>query len=353
MVPIDLGWNRNRMEVATKMSKRMVDISVCIATYNSAKTLRVCLDSILQQSVKPREVLVCDGGSTDGTLKILEEYPVKIVATNMKGVGSARNVLTSAASGKIVAWIDSDVAIAANWLELMEKIHEDHSEIDSLSSLMRLVDTKEAEEKSKIPVHLKKMVLKTIDVRAREISQSALTIKKDVIQRAGGYDPFFEWGEEWDLKIRLSRIGARLNLIQACLAYHIRLERFLKWTERLLLHDMRPRDLIYAGNFLCFLYKYGPWYVKYNKAHFASFVLRLWLLYSLIGIVALPLPALVSLIFAVITNLVACKIHHERLRFGFLLDQLLKALGEHRNFFRVVVYKIQQYNAKPKSFHGN
>jgi len=31
------------------------------------------------------------------------------------------------------------------------------------------------------------------------ISQSALTIKRDVIQKAGGYDPLFEWGEEWDL----------------------------------------------------------------------------------------------------------------------------------------------------------
>jgi len=59
------------------ISKQIVDISVCIATYNSEKTLRACLDSIFRQTVKPKEVLVCDGGSTDRTLEVLKEYPVK------------------------------------------------------------------------------------------------------------------------------------------------------------------------------------------------------------------------------------------------------------------------------------
>jgi len=73
------------------MPIQKTDISVCIPTYNSTKTLRICLDSIFRQAFKPKEVLVCDGGSTDRTLEILKEYPVKIVATDVKSVGARMN----------------------------------------------------------------------------------------------------------------------------------------------------------------------------------------------------------------------------------------------------------------------
>lgn len=308
---------------------RDADISVCVATYNSAKTLKVCLDSIFRQTIKPREVLVCDGGSTDRTLEILEEYPVRIVATNVKGVGSARNVLVSAALGKIIAWIDSDIAVPINWLELRKKIHEENPEIDCLSGLLLITKTEEANKRSKVPIH------NEIDLTpSKRFSQSALTIKRDVIRKVGGYDPFFEWGEDWDFTIRLIRTGTRLYWSKSCIAYHMRQQRFMNWNLR---------ELILGGNFLCFFSKYGFWYLRFNPAHFMAFLLRLWLLYSFLGIVFLPKLALVSLAMAGLINLIAFKIHYKNLRFGYLLEQVLKALGEHRNLIRSIIYRMQ-YN---------
>jgi len=52
-------------------------ISVAIATYNGEKYLRKQLDSIYNQTIKPKEIIVCDDCSTDGTIKILEEYKNK------------------------------------------------------------------------------------------------------------------------------------------------------------------------------------------------------------------------------------------------------------------------------------
>lgn len=317
------------------MPKQTVDISVCIPTYNCEKTLKICLDSIFRQTVKPREVLVCDGGSTDRTLEILKEYPVKIIATNVRGIGSARNILASAASGRIIAWIDSDVAIPINWLELRDEIHEERSEIDCLSNFTGLMAAEYAERRSRMPVSLKEVVLRP----CKEISQSALTVKRAVIQRVGGYDPLFEWGEEKDLKLRLLRNNAGLYCSEAWLAYHIRSHKFLRWTRAFLLHNLRPRDLIFAGNFTCFLFKYGLRYIKYDPRHFVSFLLRLWLLYSLLGMAILPRIAFISFLLAVIVNEVACKMHHKRWRIGFLSDQVLKALGEHRNLLRSIVYR--------------
>jgi glycosyltransferase involved in cell wall biosynthesis len=289
--------------------------------------------------VKPREVLVCDGGSTDGTLDILKEYPVKIVATNVRGVGSARNVLASEASGEIIAWLDSDTVIPVNWLELREKVHREHPEIDCLSAPLPVVSLKEAIEKSKARIS-SEMDLKPCDM----VVQGGLTIKRDVIQRVGGYDPFFEWGEDWDFRTRLLRIGAGVYCTETCPSYHIRSERFVEsWVRRyILLHALEPRKFILAGNFLCFLFKYGPWYIRFNPRHFVTFLLRLWLLYSLFGIVVFPGLALISLFLALLTNLVACRIHHGRLGFGFVLEQIFKALGEHRNLVRSIIYRMHK-----------
>ena len=312
--------------------KGTADISVCVATYNSEQTLRVCLDSIFRQTIEPGEVLVCDGGSRDGTLEILKEYPVKIIATDVEGVGSARNVLASAASGRIVAWVDSDIAIPVNWLELREKIHKEHPKIVCLSSSLPVLTTEEADRRYKIPISL------PIDVNpSKRISQSALTIKRELVRKVEGYDPFFEWGEDWDLTIRLLRMGAGLYWTETCLAYHMREKKFMNWT---------PRELILGGNFMCFLSKYGQWYIKFSPLHFAAFLLRLWLLYSLLGLLIFPLLALISLSLAGITNLIASKIYHKTLRPGYLLEQILKALGEHRNLFRSIFHRRKHHEVK-------
>lgn len=53
-------------------------IAVIIVTYNAAKTLQACLNSIFKQTHKNIELIVIDGASTDGTIKILEENDLKI-----------------------------------------------------------------------------------------------------------------------------------------------------------------------------------------------------------------------------------------------------------------------------------
>lgn len=52
----------------------MSQVSICIPTYNGARYLEACLDSVLSQTYKDIEILVVDDGSTDATLEIIERY---------------------------------------------------------------------------------------------------------------------------------------------------------------------------------------------------------------------------------------------------------------------------------------
>ncbi|NKE66625.1 glycosyltransferase [Ramlibacter sp. RBP-2] len=89
-------------------------VSVVIATYNSAATLRDALESVVRQSV-PVELVVIDGNSQDGTLDILQRYRAHVawlVSEPDRGVYDALNKGVALASGEYVYVLGSDDVLA-------------------------------------------------------------------------------------------------------------------------------------------------------------------------------------------------------------------------------------------------
>ncbi len=91
-------------------------ISVIIATKNEERYLRRCLLSLDRQREFVEEIIVADGGSTDGTLDIAEEY-ADIVISDVKldTPGKARNEGASRAKGSILAFVDADTIVGSSW----------------------------------------------------------------------------------------------------------------------------------------------------------------------------------------------------------------------------------------------
>jgi hypothetical protein len=90
-------------------------VSFVIPTRNQAPFLRRCLDSCLAQGLPGAEVLVQDGGSTDGTQDVLASYGDRIrwVSAPDGGQAQAVNRAVARASGEVIAWINSDDYYAA------------------------------------------------------------------------------------------------------------------------------------------------------------------------------------------------------------------------------------------------
>ena len=55
--------------------KKGITISLIIATYNWPEALRLCLDSILRQTILPSEIIIADDGSDERTTKLIHEIP--------------------------------------------------------------------------------------------------------------------------------------------------------------------------------------------------------------------------------------------------------------------------------------
>ncbi len=88
-------------------------ISIIIPVFNVELYLRDCLDSIVNQSFSEIEIICVNDGSCDGSLSILHEYAsrdsrIKIIDKPNGGQSVARNIALSVATGKYIAFIDSD-----------------------------------------------------------------------------------------------------------------------------------------------------------------------------------------------------------------------------------------------------
>lgn len=85
-------------------------ISVIIPAYNAETSINVCIESVLNQTMPSKEIIVINDGSTDGTADIACSHGSKVIYLEQenKGQGAARNAGLSIAKGKYVAFLDAD-----------------------------------------------------------------------------------------------------------------------------------------------------------------------------------------------------------------------------------------------------
>lgn len=119
-------------------------VSVCIGAYNRKGTIRECVDSVLAQTWKNREIVVVDDASTDGTREILQEYGERIRLicrdSNSGICPVTRNQAARAAKGDYVAFLDSDDVWYPEKLEKQVAFLESHPDIPLCHTLCNVID---------------------------------------------------------------------------------------------------------------------------------------------------------------------------------------------------------------------
>jgi glycosyltransferase involved in cell wall biosynthesis len=92
-------------------------VSVIVCSYNGAKTLAACLESLGKINYPHYEVILVDDGSTDNTAGIAAQFPhVRYIHQTNHGLSHARNTGAAAAQGEVFAYTDSDCMADPDWL---------------------------------------------------------------------------------------------------------------------------------------------------------------------------------------------------------------------------------------------
>ena len=180
-------------------------ISVVIPTLNRINTLQRALDSVLNQTYKPAEIIVVDNGSSDGTLKFLrEQYPkITILTENKIGVSSARNKGIKKSINQWIALLDSDDAWHPRKLEIQTSM------LDSALKEYNLIHTDEVWFRNNKHINQMKKHKKQggyIFERCLSlccISPSSVLFKKNILDKVGLFDESLPVCEDYDMWLKI------------------------------------------------------------------------------------------------------------------------------------------------------
>lgn len=99
-------------------------VTIIIPVYNVEEYLEQCIESVCAQTYKNLEIILVDDGSTDKSAQICDRYAlddkrIKVIHQKNKGLSAARNKGLENAAGKYISFIDSDDAVALNYIETL------------------------------------------------------------------------------------------------------------------------------------------------------------------------------------------------------------------------------------------
>ena len=100
------------------------EVSVYVPAFNAEKTIELCIDAILKQTIKPRTILIINDCSTDRTAEILKSFGDKIKVIHNKtnlGLSHSMNIASNYLKTRYIAKIDADVELFPNWIEILLK----------------------------------------------------------------------------------------------------------------------------------------------------------------------------------------------------------------------------------------
>ncbi len=124
-------------------NQQRISVSVVIPTYNRAAYIGDAIESALNQTRVPDEILVIDDGSTDNTPEVLSQFdaPVTVIRQHNRGRSAARNVGLSQATGDAVLFLDSDDLLMPDCVERLADTLEEHPEVGVAYSDAYLCDS--------------------------------------------------------------------------------------------------------------------------------------------------------------------------------------------------------------------
>lgn len=190
-------------------------VTIVTPSYNSARYLPETIASVLSQDYSRIEYIVVDGGSTDETLALLENYRgrLRFITGKDKGPSDAIHRGFSQAKGEILAWINADDTYLSGAVRTGVDFLEAHTEIDVVYGEGYWVD----ESGGRIDRYPTLPFDKRMLERDCFICQPASFFRASAYRRSG-LDPDLGLSFDYDLWIRMAKQGSRFAAIPRYLA---------------------------------------------------------------------------------------------------------------------------------------
>ncbi len=213
-------------------------VSVIMPCYNSQQYVAEALDSVLQQDYPNLEVIVVDDGSTDNSLQILQQYAdqnsdrITIIRQANQGPAAARNTGMQAATGKYIAFNDSDDLWLPGKVRAQVNYLENHPETGLCFSSWAVWD-----QQQPLPQLLQKLRLQQADItddtvvadrtgwlylpllESSVVHTTSAMLRHNLIQNVGLFNTGYRLGEDHDYWLRISQYCQMAKLARVFSVY--------------------------------------------------------------------------------------------------------------------------------------
>ena len=187
-------------------NKAIEEISVIIPTYNRCDLLKRAINSVIKQTITPKEIIVVDNGSTDQTYKMVSSlFPeINYFIEKKRGVSAARNKGILESKSKWIAFLDSDDA----WKPTKLEKQMEYSVFNQ--DKYRIIHTDETWYRNKKFLNQLKKHKKSggnifkNSLQLCCISPSSVVLKKQIFDDYGLFDENLEVCEDYDMWIRIT-----------------------------------------------------------------------------------------------------------------------------------------------------
>lgn len=187
-------------------------VSIVTPSFNQAPFLRRTIESVLSQAYPQIEYILVDGGSTDGSLEIIQDYADRLAHWESipdKGQTDAINKGFALANGKYLAWLNSDDIYQPGAIEEAVTYLENHPHVGMVYGDCTFIDAHDREIGRFPSAQTDYSSLRRGYVH---IPQQSAFFRADLWQKVGPLDPSFYFAMDYDLWVRLAREASLVYL---------------------------------------------------------------------------------------------------------------------------------------------
>lgn len=200
-------------------------ISIIIPTRNRAPQLKRMLDVLLHDDYPHKEVIVCDGASTDETVQLLESYGdrVRWISESDHGEYEARNKGLALATGELIKYMSDDDVLLPGTLVYGAKYFREHPEVDILFGQSIWFDQRGGAEPVVCDTRARTKDSITIRNFIRGIhplaNSETVFFRRRVIDQIGVFDATLH-GADYEYWIRAAKAGLKLEICDQMMVHY-------------------------------------------------------------------------------------------------------------------------------------
>jgi glycosyltransferase involved in cell wall biosynthesis len=232
-------------------------VSIIIPVRNRPVMLREAVESVLAQTYRPIEVIICDDNSTDETFdiacRLAEEYPedIRVVKNPMRGPGPARETGRQLARGEFIQYLDSDDLLLPRKFEVLVAVLREHTDCGAAYGPTRYmtVDGQVLSERSKWSGRGYEFLFPWFLVD-RWWSTGTPLFRRSVCDAAGPWSDL-PYSQDWEYDARIGSMKVKLAFCEETLSA-VRVHPNARQTGKGLW--LVPRDRV---RFFSLLFKYA------------------------------------------------------------------------------------------------